>query len=107
MERTKSDAVHRPSSPAMNFSSEDHAFMARAIALTERGRDTATPNPSVGCQLVKGARIIGEGWHEKAAEPHAQAKALAAPLESPEGANAYLSLEPCRHHRITPPRPET
>ncbi len=103
MERTKSDAVHRPSSPAMNFSSEDHAFMARAIALTERGRDTATPNPSVGCVLVKGARIIGEGWHERAGEPHAEAKALAAALESPEGATAYVSLEPCSHHGRTPP----
>src|SRR4030088_3405334 len=87
----------------MNFSSEDHAFMARAIALTERGRDTATPNPSVGCVLVKGGRIIGEGWHERAGEPHAEARALAAAVESAEGATAYVSLEPCSHHGRTPP----
>ncbi len=77
--------------------------MARAIALTERGRDTATPNPSVGCVLVKRGRIIGEGWHERAGEPHAEAKALAAAVESAEGATAYVSLEPCSHHGRTPP----
>jgi diaminohydroxyphosphoribosylaminopyrimidine deaminase/5-amino-6-(5-phosphoribosylamino)uracil reductase len=87
----------------MNFSAEDHAFMARAIALTERGRDTATPNPSVGCVIAKGGRILGEGWHERAGEPHAEARALASCGESPEGATAYVSLEPCAHEGRTPP----
>src|SRR5258706_6889020 len=103
MDRTKSDAVHRPSSPAMNFSSEDHAFMARAIALTERGRDTATPNPSVGCVIVKGGRIIGEGWHERAGEPHAEKHALAACSEDPAGSTVYVTLEPCAHQGRTGP----
>ena len=85
------------------FDATDHAFMARAIALTERGRDTSTPNPSVGCVLVKRGRIIGEGWHERAGEAHAEAKALAAAAESAEGATAYVSLEPCSHHGRTPP----
>ena len=85
------------------FSAADHAYMARAIALTERGRDTATPNPSVGCVIVKDGRVIAEGWHERAGESHAEARALAAATESPEGATVYLSLEPCSHHGRTPP----
>ena len=85
------------------FSAADHAFMARAIALTANGRDTATPNPSVGCVLVKGGRVIGEGWHAKAGEPHAEANALAAVTESPEGATVYVTLEPCSHFGRTPP----
>ncbi|HET6264517.1 MAG TPA: riboflavin biosynthesis protein RibD, partial [Usitatibacter sp.] len=55
----------------MAFSAEDHAFMSRALALTARGRDTATPNPNVGCVIAKDGRIIGEGWHERTGEPHA------------------------------------
>ena len=85
------------------FTAEDHAFMARAIALTQRGRDTATPNPNVACVIVKHGRVIGEGWHERAGEPHAEAKALAACSESAEGATAYVTLEPCAHHGRTPP----
>ena len=85
------------------FSAEDHAFMARAIALTERGRETATPNPNVACVIVKGGRILGEGWHERAGEAHAEARALAACKESPEGATAYVTLEPCAHHGRTGP----
>src|SRR5258706_3493555 len=88
---------------AMTFSAEDHAFMARALALTERGRDTATPNPNVGCVLVKDGRLIGEGWHERAGEAHAETRALAAASESPEGATAYVTLEPCSHQGRTGP----
>ena len=77
--------------------------MVRALALTERGRDTATPNPSVGCVIVKDGRVIAEGWHERAGEPHAEARALAAAKESVEGATVYLTLEPCSHHGRTPP----
>ena len=77
--------------------------MVRALALTERGRDTCTPNPSVGCVIVKNGRVIAEGWHERAGEPHAEARALAAAKESVEEATVYLSLEPCRHHGRTPP----
>jgi len=59
------------------FSFEDQAFMVRALALTEKGRLTATPNPSVGCVLVKDGRVIGEGWHERAGEAHAEVRAIA------------------------------
>lgn len=85
------------------FSAQDHAHMARALALTANGRDTCTPNPNVGCVIVHGARVIGEGWHAKAGEGHAEANALAACTESPEGATAYVTLEPCSHHGRTPP----
>ena len=87
----------------MTFTAEDHAFMGRALQLAERGRDTATPNPSVGCVIVKGGRIIAEGWHERAGEPHAEAHALANCAESPEGATVYVTLEPCAHQGRTPP----
>jgi diaminohydroxyphosphoribosylaminopyrimidine deaminase/5-amino-6-(5-phosphoribosylamino)uracil reductase len=87
----------------VSFSAEDHALMARALALAERGRDTATPNPNVGCVIARAGRIIGEGWHARAGGPHAEAVALAACRESPEGATVYLTLEPCSHHGRTPP----
>jgi diaminohydroxyphosphoribosylaminopyrimidine deaminase/5-amino-6-(5-phosphoribosylamino)uracil reductase len=87
----------------LNFSLEDHAFMVRAIALTERGRATATPNPSVGCVIVKAGRVVGEGWHERAGEAHAEARALEAAGDAAEGATVYVSLEPCAHHGRTGP----
>jgi len=87
----------------VSFSAEDHALMARAVALAARGRDTATPNPSVGCVIAKAGRVIGEGWHAKAGEPHAEAMALAACSQSPDGATVYVTLEPCSHHGRTPP----
>ena len=85
------------------FSAEDHAFMSRALALAERGRNTATPNPNVGCVIVKGGRAVGEGWHERAGEAHAEVRALESMRESPEGSTAYVTLEPCSHHGRTPP----
>ena len=87
----------------MSFSAIDEAMMSRALELTARGRDTATPNPNVGCVIAKEGRIIGEGWHERAGEPHAEAKALAACTESPEGSTVYVTLEPCAHQGRTPP----
>ncbi|MBK7660871.1 MAG: bifunctional diaminohydroxyphosphoribosylaminopyrimidine deaminase/5-amino-6-(5-phosphoribosylamino)uracil reductase RibD [Betaproteobacteria bacterium] len=77
--------------------------MSRALALGARGLDTATPNPSVGCVIAKGGRVIGEGWHARAGEPHAEAAALAACREDPTGATAYVTLEPCSHRGRTPP----
>jgi len=87
----------------VSFSAADHAFMARALALTERGRDTSTPNPNVGCVLVKDGRIIGEGWHARAGEPHAEIVALANATEDARGATVYVTLEPCAHHGRTGP----
>ena len=77
--------------------------MTRALELVERGRNTSTPNPSVGCVIAKGGKVIGEGWHEKAGGPHAEVRALAAATESPEGSTVYVTLEPCGHQGRTPP----
>ena len=85
------------------FSAFDHAMMRRALALAERGLYTATPNPRVGCVLAKGEKVVGEGWHEKAGAPHAEAKALVQASGAARGATAYVSLEPCNHHGKTPP----
>ena len=85
------------------FTPEDHALMSRALALTERGRETATPNPSVGCVIAKDGRVIGEGWHERAGEPHAEAHALAECMEAAAGATVYVTLEPCSHQGRTGP----
>ena len=85
------------------FSDLDHAMMRRALALAEQGLFTATPNPRVGCVLAQGDRVVGEGWHEKAGAPHAEANALAAAGAHARGATAYLNLEPCAHQGRTPP----
>ena len=85
------------------FSAFDHAMMRRALALAEKGLFTATPNPRVGCVITRGEHIVGEGWHEKAGGPHAEAHALQAAGAAARGATAYLNLEPCSHHGRTPP----
>ncbi|MCP5298683.1 MAG: bifunctional diaminohydroxyphosphoribosylaminopyrimidine deaminase/5-amino-6-(5-phosphoribosylamino)uracil reductase RibD [Chromatiaceae bacterium] len=77
--------------------------MARAMRLAERGLFTTDPNPRVGCVLVREGRIVGEGWHRRAGEPHAERIALAAAGEAARGATAYVTLEPCAHHGRTPP----
>ena len=87
----------------MSFSADDFEFMARALRLAERGLYTTTPNPRVGCVLVKDGRVVGEGWHERAGEAHAEVAALKAAGASAAGATAYVSLEPCAHHGRTPP----
>jgi diaminohydroxyphosphoribosylaminopyrimidine deaminase/5-amino-6-(5-phosphoribosylamino)uracil reductase len=83
--------------------SRDSLFMARALKLAARGLWTTSPNPRVGCVLVRDGRIVGEGWHEKAGEPHAEVHALRAAGEAARGATAYVTLEPCSHHGRTPP----
>lgn len=85
------------------FSSADHGYMARALRLAQRGLYTTTPNPRVGCVLVKDGAIIGEGWHQQAGGPHAEVYALNAAGKAARGATAYVTLEPCSHHGRTPP----
>ena len=87
----------------MNFSVEDHEFMRRALHLAERGLYTATPNPRVGSVLVKNGIIIGEGWHERTGEGHAEVHALRAAGDAAKAATLYVSLEPCSHFGRTPP----
>jgi len=87
----------------MSFSAADHGHMARALRLAEQGLYTAMPNPRVGCVLVRDGEVVGEGWHERAGEPHAEVHALRAAGERARGATAYVSLEPCSHHGRTPP----
>ncbi len=80
------------------FNATDYAMMARAIAVAERGRAIATPNPFVGCVIVKNGRVIAEGFTRAGGRPHAEADALANCVESPEGATVYCTLEPCALH---------
>ncbi len=87
----------------MVFTADDFQYMARALRLAERGLYTTTPNPRVGCVLVKDGRVVGEGWHERAGGPHAEVAALNAAGAQAAGATAYVSLEPCNHHGRTPP----
>lgn len=78
-------------------------YMARALELAERGRGSVSPNPMVGCVIVRDDEIVGEGWHVRAGEPHAEIHALRAAGEAARGATAYVTLEPCDHHGRTPP----
>ncbi|MFI0400735.1 MAG: bifunctional diaminohydroxyphosphoribosylaminopyrimidine deaminase/5-amino-6-(5-phosphoribosylamino)uracil reductase RibD [Thiolinea sp.] len=86
-----------------DFSADDHAYMARALQLARRGLYTTHPNPRVGCVLVRDGQIVGEGWHERAGQAHAEVFALRAAQERAQGATAYVSLEPCSHYGRTPP----
>ncbi|NWG40009.1 MAG: bifunctional diaminohydroxyphosphoribosylaminopyrimidine deaminase/5-amino-6-(5-phosphoribosylamino)uracil reductase RibD [Hydrogenophilaceae bacterium] len=87
----------------MPFTADDHAHMARALRLAERGLYSTTPNPRVGCVIVKNGQIIGEGWHQKAGEPHAEINALMQAGPASLGSTVYVTLEPCSHHGRTPP----
>jgi diaminohydroxyphosphoribosylaminopyrimidine deaminase/5-amino-6-(5-phosphoribosylamino)uracil reductase len=88
----------------MSGSPEDRRFMAAAIALSERGRGLSTPNPNVGCLIVRDGVIVGRGWTQKGGRPHAEAQALDEALDQARGATAYVTLEPCFHLSARGPR---
>jgi diaminohydroxyphosphoribosylaminopyrimidine deaminase/5-amino-6-(5-phosphoribosylamino)uracil reductase len=81
----------------------DASFLERALELAERGRGTTHPNPIVGAVVALDGAVVGEGWHERRGEAHAEINALAAAGDRARGATAYVTLEPCAHHGATPP----
>jgi diaminohydroxyphosphoribosylaminopyrimidine deaminase/5-amino-6-(5-phosphoribosylamino)uracil reductase len=85
------------------FSAVDYAHMARALRVAERGLYTTQPNPRVGCVITHGETVVGEGWHERAGEAHAEVHALQDAGARARGATAYVTLEPCGLHGRTPP----
>jgi diaminohydroxyphosphoribosylaminopyrimidine deaminase/5-amino-6-(5-phosphoribosylamino)uracil reductase len=85
------------------WSADDHRHMGRALELAARGLYSTDPNPRVGCVVVAGGRVVGEGFHARAGEPHAEPLALAAAGAAARGATAYVTLEPCAHYGRTPP----
>ena len=85
------------------FTIEDHTHMSRALKLAELGKYTTAPNPRVGCVIVKEGLVVGEGFHYRAGEPHAEVHALQAAKERAIGATVYVTLEPCSHYGRTPP----
>jgi diaminohydroxyphosphoribosylaminopyrimidine deaminase/5-amino-6-(5-phosphoribosylamino)uracil reductase len=85
------------------FSTDDHRHMGRALQLAAEGLYSTDPNPRVGCVIVRGSQVVGEGFHARAGEGHAEALALAAAGDAARGATVYVTLEPCAHHGRTPP----
>ncbi|WP_248800109.1 bifunctional diaminohydroxyphosphoribosylaminopyrimidine deaminase/5-amino-6-(5-phosphoribosylamino)uracil reductase RibD [Pseudomonas sp. MWU13-2105] len=81
----------------------DAHYMARALELARKGRYSTHPNPRVGCVIVQAGAVVGEGWHVRAGEPHAEVHALREAGENARGATAYVTLEPCSHFGRTPP----
>ncbi|MBB6192078.1 diaminohydroxyphosphoribosylaminopyrimidine deaminase/5-amino-6-(5-phosphoribosylamino)uracil reductase [Sphingobium wenxiniae] len=93
-----------PPADPMTDPAEDRRFMAAAIALSERGRGLSTPNPNVGCLIVRDGRVVGRGWTQKGGRPHAEAQALEQAMDRAHGATAYVTLEPCFHLSPRGPR---
>jgi diaminohydroxyphosphoribosylaminopyrimidine deaminase / 5-amino-6-(5-phosphoribosylamino)uracil reductase len=85
------------------FSAADHAYMAQALRLAEKGLYSTSPNPRVGCVIVRNGEVVGTGWHERAGQAHAEIHALKAAGPAAEKATVYVTLEPCSHHGRTPP----
>ena len=89
--------------PAPAFDTRDRALMERALVLAAQGLYTTSPNPRVGCVLARGDAVVGEGFHERPGEAHAEVNALHAAGTAARGATAYVTLEPCNHFGRTPP----
>lgn len=87
----------------MNFRDEDIKFMRLALRLAQKGRGQTNPNPMVGAVVVKKGQILGQGYHHRAGEPHAEVLALQKAGKKAQGATLYLNLEPCNHFGRTPP----
>lgn len=92
-----------PSAAVPAFDARDHAHMAEALRLAERGLHTTQPNPRVGCVIAHGDAVVGRGWHRRAGGAHAEVAALADAGAQARGATAYVTLEPCGLHGRTPP----
>ena len=78
-------------------------YMSRAIHLAQKGLGKVSPNPMVGCVIVKNGKVIGEGFHESFGGQHAEIEAIKNCIEDPSDASIYITLEPCSHHGKTPP----
>ncbi|USD65863.1 bifunctional diaminohydroxyphosphoribosylaminopyrimidine deaminase/5-amino-6-(5-phosphoribosylamino)uracil reductase RibD [Vibrio sp. SCSIO 43136] len=87
----------------MSFTPFDHQMMQRALKLAHKAPYTTAPNPQVGCVITQGETIVGEGFHYRAGEPHAEVFALRQAGDNAQGATAYVTLEPCSHYGLTPP----
>src|SRR6059058_6125140 len=88
---------------SQEYAEQDLHFMQRALQLAEHGRGAVEPNPLVGAVVVRDGLIVGEGWHRKYGQAHAEVNALAAAGDAAHGATLYVTLEPCCHHGKTPP----
>src|SRR5437763_9354634 len=81
----------------------DTEYMARALELAARGRGSVEPNPLVGAVVVRDGTVVGEGWHEKFGQAHAEVNALKQAGDRARGSDLYVTLEPCGHFGKTPP----
>lgn len=84
---------------------EETAYMEEALNLARMGLGYTSPNPTVGCVIVKDGEIVGRGYHHQAGTPHAEVWALREAKEKAKGATVYVTLEPCAHYGKTPPVP--
>lgn len=99
----RAGSAGHPSDKMSNMLATDESWMRRALALAERGRGWVEPNPLVGAVIVRDGAVVGEGWHQRYGEAHAEVNAFAQAGERARGATLYVTLEPCCHHGKTPP----
>ena len=96
-------ASRTTSSAGQSKNNEDSRFMRHALELAKRGVGYTSPNPAVGCVIVKDGVVVGEGYHPRAGKPHAEVYALRGAGQKARGSTAYVTLEPCNHFGRTPP----